>query len=42
MARVHELNPALRISNLRNISPFKRSQDFALWAEGLRKAGLPE
>jgi TolB-like protein len=42
MARVRELNPAMRMSNLRDVLPFKRPQDFDLWAEGLRKAGLPE
>ena len=36
------LNPTLRISNLRDFLPFGRQEDFDRWAEGLRRAGLPE
>ena len=42
MARVRQLNPALRTSNIDEILPFKRRQDLDLWTEGLRRAGLPE
>ena len=42
MARIRHLNPALRLSNLKELLPFERPQDFDLWAEGLRRAGLPE
>jgi len=42
MARVRQLNPTLRISNLRDFLPFGRQEDFDRWAEGLRRAGLPE
>lgn len=42
MQRLHELNPALRISNLKDWLPIKRPEDFARFAEGLRLAGLPE
>jgi adenylate cyclase len=43
MARVRQLHPALRISNLRdNAPPIRRSEDFDRMADGLRKAGLPE
>jgi adenylate cyclase len=43
MARVRQLHPALRISNLKDHAPpFRRSGDFARLAEALRKAGLPE
>ena len=42
MARVRQLNPALRMSNLDEILPFKRRRDLDLWTEGLRRAGLPE
>jgi len=43
MERVRQLHPALRISNLKNyVPPFRRSEDFARWADALRKAGLPE
>jgi TolB-like protein len=42
MARLREIDPALRISNLQEVTPLQRPQDIALYAEGLRKAGLPE
>ncbi|HEX6012020.1 MAG TPA: hypothetical protein VFY87_09525, partial [Geminicoccaceae bacterium] len=42
MVRLRALDPALRLSNLRDFLPFRREQDFARWAEGLRRAGLPE
>jgi TolB-like protein/class 3 adenylate cyclase len=42
MARLRQLNPALRLSNLEDLLPFRRPQDFDRWAEGLQKAGLPE
>ncbi len=42
MARLRQLDPALRISNLRDRFPIQRSEDLARWAEGLRIAGLPE
>jgi tetratricopeptide (TPR) repeat protein len=42
MARVRELNSGLRLSNLRELVPFRRSEDFSKWSEGLRKAGLPD
>ncbi len=42
MARLRQLNPALRLSNLKELLPIRRPQDFDRWAEGLRKAGLPE
>jgi tetratricopeptide (TPR) repeat protein len=42
VARLRELDPVLRISNLKNLFPFHRSDDLGRWAEGLRKAGLPE
>ena len=35
-------DPGLRLSNLRNQTPFERSEDFALFADGLGKAGLPD
>jgi tetratricopeptide (TPR) repeat protein len=37
-----ECNPDLRISNLGEVIPFRRTGDLAAFAEGLRKAGLPE
>ena len=42
VARLRQLNPALRLSNLKDLLPFGREQDFDLWAEGLKKAGVPE
>ena len=42
MARVREINPGLRLSNLSELIPFRRQEDFDRWAEGLRKAGLPK
>jgi hypothetical protein len=38
-----ELDPARRISNLKEVLPFlRRPEDFAKYVDGLRKAGLPE
>ena len=42
MARALECNPDLRASNLRDLAPFRREQDLATFAKGLRNAGLPE
>jgi len=42
IARALECNPDFRISNLRDLAPFRRAEDLAMFAKGLRKAGLPE
>jgi tetratricopeptide (TPR) repeat protein len=43
VARLRQLNPALRVSNLKDVlSPFRRVEDLARYGEGLRQAGLPE
>jgi len=43
MARLRQLDPVLRISNLSDVAaPLRRPEDLAKWEEGLRKAGLPE
>jgi hypothetical protein len=42
MTRALEFNPDLRASNLRDLAPFRRAEDFGKFAAGLRKAGLPE
>lgn len=42
MQRLRDMNPSLRISNLKDWLPIKRPGDFARFAEGLRLAGLPE
>ena len=40
--RALELDPDLRISNLKDRFGRMRPEDFAMYVEGLRKAGLPE
>ena len=42
MIRVRQVDPDLRISNLKKFLPIQRPEDFSRWADGLRKAGLPE
>jgi adenylate cyclase len=42
MSRLRQLNPALRLSNLRDMQPFRRPEHLAKLAQGLRIAGLPE
>lgn len=42
MARALECSPDLRASNLKDLAPFRRAEDLARFANGLRKAGLPE
>jgi TolB-like protein len=43
VARALELDPDMRLSNLKDrIGTFRRPEDFAKYADGLRKAGLPE
>jgi len=42
MARLRQIDPALRVSDLRRMFPFRRPEDLARYEEGLRKAGLPE
>ena len=42
MARLCELDPALRLSNLKHVFPLRRPEDINRLTEGLRKAGLPE
>jgi hypothetical protein len=42
MRHLRQLDPTLRISNLRDWLPFDRPEDLATFAGGLRKAGLPE
>src|SRR5262249_5264432 len=40
MARLRELEPTLRISNLKDQIPYQRPDDLARFAAGLRTAGL--
>jgi tetratricopeptide (TPR) repeat protein len=42
VVRLRELDPALRLSNLKDLFPIRRAEDFARWEEGMRRAGLPE
>jgi adenylate cyclase len=43
LARLRQLDPALRVSNLGvTLGPYRRPEDVARYEEGLRKAGLPE
>ena len=41
-ARLRQLEPALRLSNLADLTPLRRSEDFARLAKGLGEAGLPK
>ena len=41
--RLQQLNPMLRVSNLKHVlGPYRRAEDLTRYEEGLRKAGLPE
>ena len=42
MARLRELDPTLRVSNIKDWAAFRRPEDLAKLENGLRKAGLPE
>ena len=43
MARLRQLNPALRVSTLKNVlGPYQHAEDLSRLEEGLRRAGLPE
>jgi TolB-like protein len=42
MDHLRKLDPSLRISNLRDWLPIHRAEDLATFADGLRRAGLPE
>ncbi len=42
MAQLRELDPSLRISNLKDWLSIRRQQDVDVFSEGLRIAGLPE
>jgi TolB-like protein/class 3 adenylate cyclase len=40
--RLCQQDPALRVSKIRDYLPHRRSEDIDLFAEGLRRAGVPE
>jgi TolB-like protein len=42
MARMRKIDPCFRAADLKDVVPFRRPQDIARYAEGLRRAGLPD
>jgi len=42
MARLREIDPELRVCNLKDLVPLRRPEDRARYEEGMRKAGLAE
>jgi adenylate cyclase len=43
VARLRQVNPALRVSTLKDVvGPYRRAEDLSRFEEGLRQAGLPE
>jgi hypothetical protein len=42
MQQLRKFNPELRLANLDKWLPFQQPEHAALFADGLRKAGLPE
>ncbi len=42
MARLRQIDPELRVCNLKDLVPLRRPEDRARLEEGMRKAGLPE
>jgi TolB-like protein len=43
VARLRQLNPALRVSTLKDVvGPYRRAEELSLLEEGLRRAGQPE
>jgi adenylate cyclase len=43
VVRLRQLNPALRVSTLKDVlGPYRRAEDLSRYQEGLRQAGLPE
>jgi len=43
VARLQQLNPALRVSSLKDVvGPYRHAEDLSRYEEGLRQAGLPE
>jgi adenylate cyclase len=42
IAVLRRVDPAMRVSNLHNNFPIRDAEQLARWAEGLRRAGLPE
>jgi TolB-like protein len=42
VSRMLQIDPSLRISEIKELFPLRRSSDLAKYEEGLRRAGLPE
>jgi TolB-like protein/DNA-binding winged helix-turn-helix (wHTH) protein len=42
LARLRQIDPGLRVSDLKHQTPLRRLQDMAKYVEGMRKAGLPD
>jgi adenylate cyclase len=42
MNRLRQIDSDLRVSNLKDLTPLRRAEDVTRYAEGMRKAGLPE
>src|SRR5262245_47025101 len=42
IARMRELNPAFRVSNIKDVMTLRRAEDLAAYEDALRTAGLPE
>ena len=42
VVRILEIDPLMRLSNLQEFIPLRKPEDRERFAEGLRKAGLPE
>jgi adenylate cyclase len=42
MSRLRRIDPALHVSNLGDVTPLRRPEDRAKYADAMRRAGLPE
>jgi TolB-like protein len=42
IARLRQIDPALRLSNLKDLPPFRRPEDISTYSQAMRQAGLPE
>ena len=42
MGRLRKFVPSQRMSNLRDVAPFRHAEDFEMFARGLQRAGLPD